>query len=444
MNVNLILWLSIIWIVPLMYFMLANEATFKKNIVIGVTLPFEGREDGEVMACLRKFKKRLGVLCVLLVAVAVPCAFVKKYPSAMTLWLVWLDLAIVLPYIPYVLCNRELKAIKARRGWRKQEPAVITVDTGAMEAPRWLSVWWFVPAVAVSLLPLLWETTLWALYVVNAVCVVLFWFGYRYAYRNKAERVDDDRDLTAVLTRVRRYNWGKMWLIAAWFMPLMGLGMSLTLEHPRVSTLIMVLLTAGLVGAALHIEFSLRRIQEKLTAQSGQNWYVDEDDLWPGGMFYYNPNDSRLLINSRVGMNSTVNIAKRSGQILIGLTALLLVLLPFTGVLLGAGGGQSMDLTVTETTLTASHGLREYVVERQDIADVELLEELPRGLRRTMGTGMPNLLKGNFAAPELGAVNVCLDPTCPPFLLIEEDGGRQYLLGSREEGLVEQVYEELK
>ena len=274
MTTRILLWLSLLWIVPLMYFMIANETKFKKNIAIGVTLPFEGREDPEVVACLKRFKKRLGAVCGGLIAAAAACNLVQDLGKTTTLVMIWLDLAVVLPYIPYVLCNRELKAIKARRGWRKQEPAVITVDTGAMEAPRWLSVWWFVPAVAVSLLPLLWETTLWALYVVNAVCVVLFWFGYRYAYRNKAERVDDDRDLTAVLTRVRRYNWGKMWLIAAWFMPLMGLGMSLTLEHPRVSTLIMVLLTAGLVGAALHIEFSLRRIQEKLTAQSGQNWYV--------------------------------------------------------------------------------------------------------------------------------------------------------------------------
>jgi len=444
MNMNLILWLSVVWIVPLMYGMLVNEAKFKKNITVGVTLPFAGREDEEVLTSLRKYKKRLSWLCVLLVAVAVPCIFVKDFPPMMTVWLLWLDLAIVLPYIPYVLCNRELKAIKARRGWRKQEPTVITVDTGAIESPRWLSVWWFVPAAVLSFLPLLWERSLWPLCVANGLCVVLFWFGYRYAYRNKAERVDADRDLTAVLSRVRRHNWGKMWLLAAWFMPLMGIALSLNVVYQRGSALLMALLTAALVGYALHIEFSLRRVQEKLTAQSGQNWYVDEDDLWPGGVFYYNPNDSRLLINSRIGINSTVNIAKRSGQILIGLTALLLVLLPFSGALIGSGGSRPMELTVTETTLTAAHGTREYVVERENIVDVELLERLPKGLTRTMGTGMPNLLKGNFAAPELGALNVCLDPTCPPFLLLEDSEGRLYLLGAREAGLVEQVYEELK
>lgn len=440
---NTILWLSVVWIVPLLYGMLVNEARFKKNIAVGVTLPFEGREDIEIEKCLRKYKKRLGWLCGLLVAVAVPCAFVKNFSPMITVWLVWLDLAIVLPYIPYVLCNRELKAIKSRRGWRRQDPAVITVDTGVIEEPGWLSVWWFVPAAVLSFLPLLWERTLWPLYVVNAVCVAAFWLGYRYAYRNKAERVDHDRDLTAVLTRVRRRSWGKMWLLAAWFMSLMGFAIALTAEHPRLSPLIMVLLTAGLVGYALHIEFSLRRVQEKLTAQSGRNWYVDEDDLWPGGVFYYNPNDSRLLINNRVGINSSVNLARRGGQILIALTALLLVLLPFSGALFG-GGDRDVELTVTETTLTASHGAREYVLTREDIVDAEILTELPRGLRRTMGTGMPNLLKGKFVAPGLGSLDVCLDPTCPPFLLLKDTEGHQYLFGSRETGLVEQIHEELE
>lgn len=45
MMTNLIMWGSIIWIIPLVYFMQKNETKFKKNIVIGVTLPFEARED---------------------------------------------------------------------------------------------------------------------------------------------------------------------------------------------------------------------------------------------------------------------------------------------------------------------------------------------------------------------------------------------------------------
>ena len=59
---NIILWLSIIWLAPLMCFVLANETKFKKNIAMGVTLPFEGRQDGEVQKRLSRCKKELGAV----------------------------------------------------------------------------------------------------------------------------------------------------------------------------------------------------------------------------------------------------------------------------------------------------------------------------------------------------------------------------------------------
>ena len=59
---NIILWPSIIWLAPLMCFVLGNEAKFKKNIAVGVTLPFEGRQDGEVQKRLSRCKKELGAV----------------------------------------------------------------------------------------------------------------------------------------------------------------------------------------------------------------------------------------------------------------------------------------------------------------------------------------------------------------------------------------------
>jgi hypothetical protein len=42
---NILFWSSIIWVAPLVYYMLANETKFKKNIAVGVTIPLEGRSD---------------------------------------------------------------------------------------------------------------------------------------------------------------------------------------------------------------------------------------------------------------------------------------------------------------------------------------------------------------------------------------------------------------
>ena len=45
---RIILWGSLIWLPYMMYRVLGGEAKFTKNIVVGVTMPFEAHEDAEV------------------------------------------------------------------------------------------------------------------------------------------------------------------------------------------------------------------------------------------------------------------------------------------------------------------------------------------------------------------------------------------------------------
>lgn len=443
MIVSIILWASIIWIAPFLYFMLANETKYKKNIVVGVTLPYEAREDEQVKAALCSFKKRLKWICIALVAIAIPCFFIKSFSVLFTLWCIWIDLCVVLPNIPYVQCNSALKKIKMEKGWRKGENQLITVDTAAISSGRWLSPWIFLPAVALSLVPFIWDRTFWVLYITFAFCSVFFWFCYRYLYRNKSEMVDGNAELSRVLTQVRRHNWGSMWLICAYSFAVISLTAYITRNSPVLSIGLMVAISFIICIAVVRIELNTRKIQEKLTVGSGRSWYVDDDDKWIGGIIYYNPNDSHLIINNRIGTNSTVNLAKTSGKILMGLVVLILVAMPFTGAFINAAGSKPINLELTETTIVSSRGSSDYTVPYKEISDVQLLEKLPDKMVRTFGTAMGNLLKGNFSASEIGSMKVCLDPNYAPFILITTDSGEHYLFGSRDVELTRQVYEQL-
>ena len=59
---------------------------------------------------------------------------------------------------------------------------------------------------------------------------------------------------------------------------------------------------------------------------------VHEDDYWMWGFIYNNPNDNHLMVNYRVGIGMSVNIAKPAGKILMGFAALSIALMPFIGV----------------------------------------------------------------------------------------------------------------
>lgn len=438
--VTLFLWGCTLPVLPIEYFVMRDEIKFKKNIVVGVTLPYEARSNTDVVQRLEQYRRELKRVCMLLLAGSLPCMLIRKISVAMFVWGIWLLLAIVLPNIPYARCNRELKKIKHENGWEHQSRNLVWVDTAAISKEKWLSPWLFAPAVLCCLLPVAWDTELILVYVLDAVCALSCWAGYRYLYRNRAEVVDANQDLSQVLSHVRRRNWGKVWLYCAYSLALVNLSMWLMIRQAVIGLVLILLLCALLMCAAVRIELLTRRVQEKLTAESGKAWYADEDDKWIWGLVYYNPNDTRVIINNRVGINSTINVARPAGKLFVGITAIILLLLPFTGILLDGIGSKPLDLQVSGAVVTASYGSSFYEVALEDIEEVELLDALPEGLRRVGGTGAETLLKGKFRSSEYGSLTLCLDPSSPPFLRIKTTYGRQFLFGTRESTGVEDIF----
>ena len=432
------IWLSLIWLPILMYMMLRNETRFKKNIAVGVTLPFEGRQHPDVLARLEQFKKQELLVCMALMVSGIPGIFLK-FSLSTTLWFIWITACVVVPYIPYILCNRDLKRIKVENGWKRPNAGdTVTVDLAALPEDNWLSPWAFAPALVISLLPILFDRSFALMYLVDTALIGMFWLGYRYLFRNKAEIVDGDTSVTAALTRIRRNQWGKMWLLCAYSMGAMSWVAWLTMYSPIAMTVGFVVFMAALVGGAMHIEFQTRRLQERLTADSGRDFYVDDDDKWLGGPVYYNPNDSRLIINDRVGTNSSVNLAKPAGKALYAVLALLLVTMPLWGLLLGNG---EIKTELKGDSLFIKGGMHEYTVAIDRVTDAELLTELP-AITRTAGTGMPEFLGGSFASREYGKLKVCLNPTVGPWIYFRADN-KAYLIGTHDPDQTQALYNAL-
>lgn len=437
---KLIMWAGIIWLLPLLNAYFKSECKPKKNIIAGVTLPYSAQDDAAVLALLAQYKKDLKLTCWIMLAAAVPSLLLQGFGAFMTYWLTWTIFMCLSFYVPYIRCNKAMRKLKEDRGWRRAEeaPQVVTDLKAAAEEMRWLSPWWFLPPFVISLVPLFFERTVWWLWGLDAVIVPASYLCYRYLYRNRAEVVDEDSERTLALTRIRRYNWGKCWLIVAWATGLFNVGMWLALEN--IWLCMAVILVYGLVVcvSVIGIEFRVRRLQEKLTENSGQGYYVDEDDRWIWGMIYYNPNDARLTINNRTGVGTTINLARRSGQILMGLGLALLLACPLVGVWMMGMERAPVELEVTETEIIGSHYGGEWSVALEDIGSVEVLKERPP-LRRVAGTGMESALTGQFNADGWGRVTVCIDPRTGPWLLVTAEDGKLFLFGASEEGAAEKI-----
>ncbi|MEE3424916.1 MAG: hypothetical protein VZR26_05055, partial [Erysipelotrichaceae bacterium] len=114
------MWISIVWIIPLLGWTLFNETRFKKNIVLGVTLPKEAHEDPAVLDELASFKKKLLIVLIVLALLGFTLFIPAFSDYKMTVWMTWMELIIFLPYLPYLKSRSKLLALKEERGWKKE------------------------------------------------------------------------------------------------------------------------------------------------------------------------------------------------------------------------------------------------------------------------------------------------------------------------------------
>ncbi len=444
MITGIIMIISLFWIPFLMAWELINETKFKKNIVAGVTLPYEARSDAEVKQRLDKFVKQEKILCALLVVSAVPSLFFKGDFGALNYMMWWIFFVCILPEIPYIFCNRDLRKIKKERNWGYENPDSVIIDTSNIAPAKWLSPWSFILPLVLSAAPVLWERSFWVLYLADSLCIILCGLSYRYLYRNKSEKIDEDVNLTKALTEIRRKNWGRVWLITAWTLAGLNLVTAFFKDEPMCLTVSVIAFSLIMVALIVSVEIRTKKMQEKLSTKSGKGVYVDDDDKWIWGLFYCNAEDSHLVINDRIGINCNINLAKPAGKVLAFLVVLLLLSVPFIVPITNTVLNKAPEIEVSETMLTAESGGTHYEISLDDIKSAELLESLPPKLVRIMGTGLENLLKGDFSAQDYGSMKVCLDPQCPPYLFVEQENGAKFLFGSREDGKIADIYENLK
>jgi uncharacterized membrane protein len=428
MMLNIILAVCFVPIWPVIYFLTRNLIKPKKNIILGVTLPESVHRHPGVEAECRSFQRWHNIVMLPVLPLIVPPFLMSSFGPAMTWHMTWLMWLVVAPFAVFAVYRGRLMSLKREKGWRSEVAGVGMADVKAAAIPpkRVNGIWFLLPVSAsfvpaAASLPAGDDWAVWLVYVMFAAMCALFWWIYTLIFRLRAETVNENLPLTMALTRARRYQWSKFWVAATWLTAALNITVWLFEENVTAfmaATLAFVLL---LMTVAIKTEFSARTAQQKLTAGNMGEAYQDEDDYWLLGLFYHNPNDTHFLVNDRIGMNMSVNLAKPGAKLLMALALLCIVAMPFIGVWIWVEESVPTALVLTETELVARHTRSQYVIPLGEIETVELIEELPNA-HRVAGTGMDNLLKGRFNVQGYKRALLCLQPKDPPFLVIRADG----------------------
>ncbi len=439
-----ILYWSSLWVVLLcVWFYQKDEVKFRRNIVLGATLPYEAHEDPEVQRILRQYRKDTDRVCFILAFPNIIGALIPDMTVSLIGWPAMLILDVVLPMGVFVQANKKLKALKQERGWQAQQKQQIRVDVSAIITYPRPKACWYILAAVLCIIPMVLQPRLrWAHAVSVGVVALSYCFG-AFCYRRKSDTVDGNQELTKSLSQLRCRMWNRIWSASAYSAVFVSYALWAVELSVPVGMSLVILTGVGFGGFVMAIEMQTRKIQEKLTAESGKEWYTDEDDYWLGGKFYYNPNDSHIIVNARTGAGGAFNLASTGGKVIIGFVMAVLVGAMALAFSLGLADKSEILLNATEDTVYCENGSTRYEVPISEIEQLELLEQIPENLWRTNGLGGQHLFKGSFAGSGMADLKVIADPTVSPYLKIKTTSGQYYLFGSRDKKVAESLFTNL-
>ena len=317
-----------------LYFCFRGQYQYADGCLFAVNMKPEWIKEPEVAAIVEKFRREMKQYFIFLLIVPLS-SFLTKYISIqLTIWMMWILLAIVLLCLPLVHANNGLKRWKTEHclyETEKMEHRIELKAVGKIRRVKFLP--FFLPNLAALLLALV---PVWAksfnpalektielssvgwLTIVMWLCGVALTAVAVWMDRQPAAVINNDSDVNLNYTRARKNIWKNFWLIVLWLNTAFAaviLAASFLADNMG-----WMILTGSMVYAlatlllCIPLMKQLRKIEAVYEAKRELNDNADDDRHWIWGIFYYNPADRHSMVPKKVGMGTTMNLATPVGK----------------------------------------------------------------------------------------------------------------------------------
>lgn len=468
MLLNVMMAVGIYPVFVIMYVILRKNAKPQKGRYFSVTFKSEWLELEETKKQLeevnRRYEKEL--LMSFIVSMVVPSiCFIIPYVSVQcTIWCTWIFIAIVLFYIPFVRANGILRQYKEAKGWFVQMEREVYVELKSLGQIRRVSISQFIVPFVVALLTIISgifyrtspvasranpanEMCYYVFYCTFLLSIVLFAVMAIIMDKKNTDVISKDSDVNLNYTRAKKNMWKRFWQQVAWLTVGMQVLTAVVLwfEQYFMSFVLWgtIIYSIAVVVISVLLAKKLFDINRSYEDKRDIELSVDDDKYWIGGIFYYNPSDKRSMVETRIGMGTTTNMARPLGWILdiIGIASVALcigmcawiMLEEFTPISLSSEVVTREEEADTNIRIKAQHCKTEYEIFTDEIEEIICLNELPK-MSKTSGTAMDNLYKGKFfVSAEERKCQVFLNPQNTLFLRIKTEDGIYYMSGIDDE-----------
>lgn len=250
--------------------------------------------------------------------------------------------ALFLISVPFGKGNTELKSLKKELGITKS--GTVYADLKSTGVVHGLKMQWLIVTNAIALIETIFailvdfgiirivENLAVEKYALTMMSLSFMFIGViivpiTYMLDNVRNTViSKDSSINANYNRAKKKCWADLFVAMSW-MNALTIGVFTTLYMfmcndivELVSVLVYTAVLMAIVVIAIKTQMSIEKRYERDT-----DLELLDDDNWILGMFYYNPNDTRLNVEKRFGYGGTVNIAHPAGKVIMVILAILLI-----------------------------------------------------------------------------------------------------------------------
>lgn len=248
------------------------------------------------------------------------------------------------------------------------------------------------------------------------------WKGHRLFSVTLPSEASNNEDLNLVLTQYKREI--NMTAIIAVILSILEFNFKFSYVVIEI-TLFLLILCAVIASPMILYARAHKRI-EQIKVRNG--WEagayhrgIHEDDFWKYGIFYNNPHDSSRMVNKRMGIGSTMNLA-HPGQKKIFIATNVFIILTLLGVTVGLGFMEikEPDFHMDHEYLYIDYPFYYYKVSTKEITSLQMISEVERG-SKINGIDTDQFMRGFFNIPGYGEVYICAYTTGPCLVIQSND-----------------------
>ena len=438
---------SAILIALIAFYFENNTATKVKNgVVLGVTLPYSEIKNNDVLKIVDEYKKGNKVFFLIGIIVFFPISIIN-YPSLKMMYLfVWIFFMQILSYRLFGKYNKRLKELKIKNEWFISQTRLLTIDTEVtrLKDKMPVSLLWFIPSLIISIIPI-------SILIINKdfsfgllisastglIGTIIFMIMYRLYCKKPTEIYSEDSKVNIAYNLIYKRMWTMGTVIAA---TVQSIGMifvflPMTLNDNSVVLLMLsavIPMTVILVGI-YYINNKVTEEQNRLISTSNNPIYIDNDEYWFRDI-YNNPNDTRYIVEPRVGYKMTYNLGTKKGRrIFYGSYIFVAILLIGVSIMTLRLDFKKMRIEVLNQIVNIEAPSYSFAFNVDEIEEIKIIDSIKVNLR-TNGAATDKYSIGHFNVEGYGNCRLYIYDKNDKFIRVKlKDGEYIFISGTSKE-----------